>query len=1034
MKLSVILLTVVALQVSARGHSQSISFSGKNVELKKVFAAIEKQTDYVFFYDAKLLHQAKPVTIDIKNGTVEVVLQECFKDQPLSWTIVNKTITIIQKPVIENSGDLPVTSDHSPLIDVRARIVNENREPVIATVSVKGTKNATSSDDQGFFVLKGVQENATLAITASNIETVEIPVNGRTDLGILYVRVKVGEMEEVIINKGYYNVRQRENTGNVSVVKGADIQKQPISDPIKALQGLVPGVYIQQQNGVPGGNIFRLQVRGTNNIASGNNPLVIVDGMPIQSTSLSNAISIYGAAANLSPFNSLNTADIENIQVLKDADATAIYGSRGANGVILITTRKGKAGKTICDVNFYRGNGNVTRFPKLMNTQEYLQMRREAFKNDGVIPTVSNAPDLLAWDTTRYTDWKKALIGGTANITNIQGSLSGGDENNQFFISGGYMKQTTVYPGDFYDQNASVHINATHSSSNKKLKVSFQSEYSANRNFMPSGDVASQIIFLAPNAPELYLPNGNLNWQNGTWINPLFYTYVTSDATTNNLISSLNLSYQVIKGLQIRSLLGYNDIRLTVINLSPITAANPAFATNDSRSATWGNTNTKSWIVEPQIEYGLRRGKHNIQFLFGTTFQENKTNTTVIAGTGFTSDALLNNISLASTKTINRVANTEYHLNKFYGRIGYDFTQKILLNLTGSREGSSRFGTATRFGNFGAIGAGYIFTNEKFIQRTLSFLSFGKIRGSYGITGNDQITDYQYLSTYSGNSLSYQGLTGLNPTSLTNPYFGWEEVKKLEFGIDLGFLNDRIFMSGSYFRNRTANQLVGYSLPATTGFATIQANLPAVIQNSGLELILRAAPISNKTFKWETDFNITFPKNKLISFKDFASSTYSKTYVLGMPLTVRRLLHYTGIDANTGIFTFQDFNGDGVVTNPGDYQQFVPIQQKFFGGLTNKISYKNIQLDFLLQFVNKNALNYFSSFGLPGRLNSNQIPDLLNRWQKQGDPAPFQKFTQSFSTPAGVSNANMKSSDLIVGDASFIRLRTVSVSYSVPLK
>jgi len=277
-----------------------------------------------------------------------------------------------------------------------------------------------------------------------------------------------------MIKAGYYDVKKREATGNISRVMANEIAKQPISNPLAALQGRVPGLEITQQTGVPGGN-FKVQIRGQNSIRSiGNDPLFIVDGVPYTNTPMS-----FGETSQLilvngtSPLNSINPSDIESIEVLKDADATAIYGSRGANGIILITTKKGQAGKTKVDFNFYSGAGKVASKMDLLNTQQYLQMRKEAFINDNQIPDVTNARDALLWDTTRNTDWQKVLIGGTAKTLDAQVSLSGGNKNIQFLIGGGYHRETTVFPGNGADQRISTHFSLTNTSDNQRLKNFF---------------------------------------------------------------------------------------------------------------------------------------------------------------------------------------------------------------------------------------------------------------------------------------------------------------------------------------------------------------------------------------------------------------------------------------------------------------------------------------------------------------------------------------------------------------------------------
>ena len=319
----------------------------------------------------------------------------------MTYTIIGKTIIIKKKEEVKNTGSPEVASP----IDVKGRVVNEKGEPVEGvTVTVKGTKIATATDANGEFSLKMVDQNATLVFTSVNMERFEVNVNGQAEL-LINLKTKVSTLQDVVINKGYYSTSQRLNTGNVSRVTAETISEQPVGNPLEALQGRIPGFYIQQSSGIPGGALV-VQLRGRYSLA-GISPFYIIDGVPFTNNSLASSYLENNVIPSANPLNSINPGDIESIEVLKDADATAIYGSRGAGGVVLITTKKGKAGKIKEDINLYRGIGKVSRMMDLLNTEQYLQMRREAFKNDNAVPDPTIDFDLTSWDTTRYTDWQK---------------------------------------------------------------------------------------------------------------------------------------------------------------------------------------------------------------------------------------------------------------------------------------------------------------------------------------------------------------------------------------------------------------------------------------------------------------------------------------------------------------------------------------------------------------------------------------------------------------------------------------------------
>lgn len=463
-KITAIILLSACLQVSASGYAQSISLSEKNAPLESVMKKIEQQTGYTFWYKIETIEKAKKVTVEVSNATLDQVLKICFKDQELSYNIVDKTIVVEEKKAGKQSGDL------SPPIDVHGRVTDSLGNPLQgASITVKGMRNkGTIADKDGNFTIKGIAPNSTIVISIVGYEEQQIKLGDRTDI-VVVLRQGITSMHDVVISKGYYNTSERLNTGDVSVVSGEEINKQPVTDPILALEGRVPGLYIQQTSGAPGA-YSTILIMGQNSIANGSDPFYIIDGVPFSSTSPTspdigggmlgfpqtsgynvNGVGT-GSVAGLSPFNLLNPADIESIEVLKDADATAIYGSRGANGVILITTRKGKAGNTRVDANVSSGVGNVTHMIPLMNTQQYLAMRHEAFQNDGLSPQSGYDFDLLNWDTTRYTNWQKVLIGNSAPFTNAQISLSGGSANTQFVAGGGYSNQGTVFPGSYSDK------------------------------------------------------------------------------------------------------------------------------------------------------------------------------------------------------------------------------------------------------------------------------------------------------------------------------------------------------------------------------------------------------------------------------------------------------------------------------------------------------------------------------------------------------------------------------------------------------
>jgi len=897
------------------------------------------------------------------------------------------------------------------------------------TVTIKGTTISTVTDEKGDF---SIPANPTdiLVFSFLGFASQEILVGNQTSLKIVMTEDST-QLQEVTINAGYYSVKEKERTGSISRITSKDIETQPVTNVLATMQGRMAGVNVTQTTGVPGGG-FNIEIRGLNSLRSnGNNPLYVIDGVPYSSDPIGTGINSNVLPTQPSPLNSINPDQIESIEVLKDADATAIYGSRGANGVVLITTKRGKAGKTRVTASLAQGVGVVTRKMDLLSTKDYLEMRQEGYANDGITTAPDYAYDANGtWSATRNTDWQKKLIGGTAEFTDMNASLSGGNELTQFLVSANFNKQGTVYPKDYDYKKGNLHLNLNHQSEDKRFKSSFTVGYTIQDNNQPRLDITYSALTLSPNAPELYMDNGALNWENNTFENPLGQLEGTYTAKTYDLIGNVSLSYQLTDGLQLKSNFGYTQLLNRENTTSPSTRFNPSFGYTSASSTLFASeAQRRSWIIEPQLNWKHDWEKLQFEALAGSTFQSQNSYQLVQYARGFPSNSLINNLASASTISTRVSDHTEYRYQAAFGRVNFNYDGRYILNFTGRRDGSSRFGDDKRFANFGAIGAAWVFSEEEFLKN--DFLSFGKLRGSYGSTGNDQIGDYQYLDTYTSSGNSYNGVIGLQPTQLYNPNFGWETNKKLEGALELGFLHDRVFVTAAYYRNRSSNQLTGIPLPATTGFSSIQGNLNATVLNYGTEFTLRTVNVKTKDFDWTTSFNVSFLRNKLLEFPDLESSTYAFDYVVGQPLFIKRAYHYTGVDPQTGLYTFEDVNGDGSYTSLDDKKTIVDLNPEFFGGFQNSVRYKRWNLNFLFQFVKQQNYDTSVLFGVPGSA-SNQPTSVMDRWQQPGDIASHQMFTEGNNGEAVDAYYRFVDSDGGLTDASFVRLKNLSISYDLP--
>lgn len=1015
---------------------REISIDVQNVPLAAALTEIEIAADVKFVYSGSQLDLDQPVTIAVRQKRLGLILNDLLGPIGIMYTVDREYILLkpvkaeIAKPVL--TGEAGAAAE--PFQAISGTVTDAATLQPIAGVNiiVKGTTSGTTTDSEGKYVIDA-EEGDMLVFSFIGYRKMEVPVGGRMIIDVS-LEEDVASLKEVVVNAGYYTVTDKTKTGNISKVTAKEIERQPVTSPLMALQGRVAGLEITPVSGAPGGAPV-ITIRGKNSLrTTGNYPLYIIDGVPVQSNHLQTRSGSI-MAGGFDPLISIDPANIESIEVLKDADATAIYGSRGANGVILITTRgASKANGTDVDVNIYHGIGQVPGRMDLLDTRQYLEMRREAFANDEQQPSFTQW-DLVYWDTTRHTNWQEVFLGNTANITDAQASISATSGNTSFRFGGGFHKESLVLPGDLGYQRANVHLNVNHTSDNNRFRAAMSANYGLARNdVFDDGYLVASALTLPPVAPALHNDDGTLNWELfdfngsmfGTWQNPLTSLLKTHEANNATLILNSNLAYQISGDLTLTANIGLNDLNGDEFIRNPVSYHSPQNRPYFTGGAFFGANRRKSWIAEPQVNYSKELGDHEINAIIGTTWQVSEYEYQMVSGSGYVSDALLNSLRGANQISFLSDDYAEYKYNAFYSRIGYAFKDKYLLNLTGRRDGSSRFGDDKKFGNFGALGLAWIFSNEGFISNSLSFLNFGKIRASYGSTGNDQIPDYAYYKAYNLVPNQYQNSINLLPAGLSNPDFGWESTHKLETAIELGLFQDRIGLALSWYRNRSSNQLVQYQLPATTGFSSILSNFDATVENSGLEVLFNAVSIKSADVTWSTSLNISFPENRLVRFDGIEESPYAKIYKVGEPLSIRRLYRWAGVNPETGVHEFVDVDEDGFI-NDNDKVFMKPLQRHYYGGLNNQIIYKRMQLSFLIQFSDQNGTRYMPS--KPGG-NTNQPVAVMDRWQRPGDQTEVQRFNQS--TALSTAYFNLGSSDYNEEDASFIRLKTVSLAYDLP--
>ncbi|RZK41730.1 MAG: SusC/RagA family TonB-linked outer membrane protein [Pedobacter sp.] len=1012
-----------ASDVNAQSIKETrVSIGFENETISSAIKKIEQGSKFRFLYRKNEISEFKAITLPLKQRSVEETLDMILSGTGLTYTQVDDKILISKLPVEQKEN----------IKDVRlaAMVTDEVGNPLPGvSIRIKGDNGfSTASDQNGHFYVN-VPEGKSLILLVSYIGYVtrEITINEQSNNLKISLFPESGSLNEVQII-GYGTTKRKLNTGSVASISTKDIDNQPVANPLAALAGRMAGVLIAQNNGVPGSTV-QVQIRGQNSLSSGGIPLYVIDGVPFTNfnggspaTDNLNAFGTSGASGGISPFGMINPSDIERIDVLKDADATAIYGSRGANGVVLITTKKGNSGRVRVSANMMTGFTEVNRFIPVLGLQDYLALRREAFANDNVVPNATNAPDLTVWDQNSSTDFQKMLIGNRGQLNQFQASLSGGNEQTRFFFNSAYRNETGVFLGDNGNKRFSSRLNLDHTSLNKKFGASFSVSYSNDNTSLPASDVSSAYN-LPPNLP-LYGANGRLFWATG-FTNPLATLLKKYTGVTNNLIANSNITYAILPGLNAKANFGYTTTRIEQVNTDPASSQNPA--NNIVSSATFANTTAQNWNIEPTLDYSKSMGQGKLTALIGTSFQQNTSNGTSIFGTNYSVEELLGTLSAAGTVTVRYNNIVKYKYNAVFAKLNYDWKEKYLINATFRRDGSSRFGPNNRFGNFGAIGAAWIFSSEDFMKDNLSFLSFGKLRASFGKTGNDQISNYIYLPLYSTTN-PYLGNAALLPNTLPNESIRWETTNKLDLAIDLGFLKDRISFTANYYRNRSSDQITSNAVAFQSGYNSYTQNLPAVIQNKGLELDLNTTNIVSKDFSWKSSLNLTFTDNKLLAFPDLAKSFFASSYIVGEPINLIRLYNFLGVNPANGTATYEDRDGNGIINQNDRY--VADLGTPFFGGFNNTFSYKGFELGIFLQFNHRFGVDQILNTR-PGAL-VNQNDYWLGRWTPSNPSSNIPGSSANAGTPIAASYNFFTQSNAVYGDASYLKLRSVNLSYTIP--
>ncbi len=1036
MKLTFLLTIVLSLSVSSRSFSQKITLTGTNIPLTKVFKTLEKQTGYSFVYEPRILRKAAPVTVDIRNGLITEVLDICLKNQQLSYEIKYQTIIIRE---IEKPKSSPEIVSESPPVEVKGKVTNENGEPLAGvTVLIKGTKKAVVSDDAGNYSITVPDENAILVFSYVGFSSTEKPV-GKSGT----IDVQLGEKDKnlnQIVVVGYGTRSKRSVTGSISSVKSEDLKVTPIANLAQGLQGRVAGLDLRQNSGIPGGNIS-VRIRGTNSINGTSEPLYVIDGIQISATSSVNTAN---------PLSQLNPSDIESVEILKDAAATAIYGARAANGVVLITTKRGKDGIARVSYDGYYGFQEVSKKIGILNATEFAKL-----ENDTYSPNVIYPDPASLGEGTDYLD----LIFRKGSIQNHQVSVTGGNEKTQVALGLNYFDQEGVIKNSDYSRFA-VRLNVDQRI-NDRVKIGTSLYYTnTGENRVRAGgtgvNVTSAregILGRAVAAPPNLLPyraNGlpypfadQMNGRYRETINPMAELARKDFTATNRFLANAYLDILILKGLTYRA--SFNADVSSALNetyspryiVDSLTLANPSAINGSAGNNSLYNT---SLLHESILTYRQKIGiNHSLNATGVFAIQSDKLQTNNQTASGFGNDFTQNWASGTATNYVVSSSKSQSDLVSYLLRVGYGFKDKYFIDISGRVDGSSKFGANNKYGFFPAISAAWRIVDENFMQN-LEFINDLKLRTSWGITGNaGAIGPYGSLATVTAGAYNYNfnNVTqiGTYPSGIANPDLRWEQATQVDVGLDMAFFKNRLSVVVDYYNKRTDDLLFSKTLPMSSGYTSITGNYGS-IENKGWELSLTGKIFTGK-FSWDVSGNITWNKNKVLGLDGVRNEIQQSTYSIlkiGYPLGVYRVYVIDGInqtgeaflpgyDARTGGFKLKDMNKDGKISTD-DLVLAGNAQPNYFFGFSTVLRYLNFDLSTLIQGVQGSKL--FNAFRFTFETPSGQVnlvEGMVDRWSPTNPSNDYVKGAQGTNLPIG---------DKWVEDNSYIRVKNITLGYTIP--
>ena len=1048
------LLFCLTFHVYAAPFAQGVTLAQKNVKLDAVFKELKKQTGYLFVYTEEMLDKASRVTIDIRDATLQQALDVCFKDQPLDYTIYNKMVVVKEKV---HAVSKPVLSGPPPPLTITGRISGESGEPLNgASITEKGTSNTVGTRDDGSFTIQVASRDAVLVVSYVGYLSRELAVGSQTNLTIVLAQGNSNLSDVVVV--GYGTAKRKDLTGSVASVNSAKIRELSVTRLDQALMGKIAGVQVKPVSGEPG-STPQVRVRGIGSISAGSTPLYVVDGFPMAS------------------IENINPNDIESIDVLKDASATAIYGSRGSNGVIIVNTKRGKVGKAVITFDSYYGQQQVSKRPKFLNAMQQAQYFYDGVKNRNLdagndvsgpaaswklaVPPV--ILDVLSGKNTTDVD-KVAAVLVDAPVQQHQLGVSGGSENVKYAISSEYLDQDgIVMNSNFKRYSIRANIDAR---VNKRLSVRFSVNQSlikrriVNATGVSTGGNNESVLGNAMSLTQfypVYNPDGSYFIYSGldaagNYLNPA----ALANEVKNNQLSSFflgnaNIEYAITGNLKFNALLGGSIRSLKgakFVPLLPVFFNSPAYGTDTAFQSV-------NWLTEYTLNYTKAFRKHSLTALGGFTAQKETYSANYLLSNRYPNN-LVQSLSAVSGIITDGTASTgAWSLVSYLGRVNYNYNSKYYLTASVRTDGSSRFGADRKYGLFPSAAVAWRVSDENFMKGT-GWLNEFKLRGSYGETGNNNIGDYEQYATitYEKYPLNGTPVSGYAARSLPNPTLTWEKQQSINAGFDASILNRRINLTVDRFRSTNTNLLLRVNIPDITGFSNALQNIGQV-RNSGWEFALNTVNLKGK-FEWTTDINFTASRNRVLRLGPAGDPIISggNITMIGQPIGMFYGWLTNGIfrdqaEVNAGP---QFSPGTTTVSHPGD-TRFVDVSgangkpdgvinsfdktimgnpyPDFYYGMNNRFAFKNFSLGVSMQGVHGNQILSVSRRGTFSTRGRFAISSLIgtNYWKSPTDPGDGES-PRPNDAPTG--NIRGEFSQRWLDHGSYLRFNNISLGYTIP--